>query len=280
MDHFMGFDLLLRICLGRERKLCLYGPAGFIAQVEGKLAGYTWNLVHNYAANFTIEASEYHQDQTLKRAQFCCQQRFTREDLPELLVRDGKLLEEPAFVIRATHFDHKIPTLGFALQENQHVNIWKNRLQEMQLPTGPWLKELKAAIQRGAPDDEPFRAWWRTQEGLQEKFFTVGELKSRILRIVPGQKIAYATDLIYHEANKRQVMQLAQGADMFYIEATFLQEDAEHAAHTYHLTAHQAGVLAREAKVKTMHTFHYSPRYGEDAERFEEESLRAFNALE
>lgn len=278
MDHFMGFDQLLRVCLGREKKLCLYGPENFIAQVESKLAGYTWNLVHNYAANFTVEVNEYHQDQTLKRARFYCHQRFARQDLPATTVSDGKLLEEPAFFIRATHFDHKIPTLGFALQENQHVNIWKNRLVEMQLPTGPWLKELKVAIQQGVPDDELFRAWWRTPEGMQEYFFTIGELKSKILRIVPGQKIAYATDLIFHEANKQQVIQLAHGADMFYIEATFLHEDAEHATHTFHLTAHQAGVLAREAKVKNMRTFHYSPRYGDNAERLEEESLRAFNA--
>jgi ribonuclease Z len=256
----------------------LYGPANFIAQVESKLAGYTWNLVHNYVANFTLEVNEYHQDQTMKRAQFCCHQRFAREDLPELTVNAGKLLEEPAFVIRATHFDHRIPTLGFALQENQHVNIWKNRLQELQLPTGPWLKELKTAIQQGAPDSQPFRAWWHTAEGRQERVFTIGELKSSILRIVPGQKIAYATDLIYHQANKQHVIQLAQGADMFYIEATFLHEDIEHATETYHLTAHQAGLLAREAKVKNMRSFHYSPRYGDNAERFEEESLQAFNA--
>jgi len=276
MDHFMGFDQLLRVCLGRERKLYLYGPENFITQVESRLAGYTWNLVHNYAANFTIEVGEYHQDHTLKRAQFCCQQRFARQDLPPKCIEDGKLLEEPAFVIRATHFDHKIPTLGFALQEHQHINIWKNRLQEMQLPTGPWLRELKSAIQRGAPDSEPFRAWWRTAEGVQERIFSIGELKSKILRIVPGQKIAYATDLIYHETNKQRVVQLAHGADMFYIEATFLHEDIEHAAHTYHLTAHQAGVLAREAKVKNMRTFHYSPRYSDESERFEQESLNAF----
>jgi len=276
MDHFIGFDHLLRICLGRERKLCLYGPADIITQVQSKLAGYTWNLVHNYASNFTIEVNEFHPDQSLRRAQFCCHQRFTRQDLPPFEVTDGKLLQEDAFAVHATHFDHKIPTLGFALQETQHVNIWKNRLQEMDLPTGAWLKELKDAILRGAKDSEPIRAWWRDARGIQEKFYTLGELKERILRIVPGQKIAYATDLVYHPENKQHVVKLVQGADMFFIEATFLAEDAEHAAYTYHLTARQAGVLAREAGVKNMRTFHYSPRYGEHAERFEEQAQRAF----
>jgi len=47
MDHFAGFDRILRIFLGRNKDLYLYGPPGFIQNVEGKLAGYTWNLVEN-----------------------------------------------------------------------------------------------------------------------------------------------------------------------------------------------------------------------------------------
>ena len=45
MDHFIGFDILLRPFLGREKRLHLYGPPGFLNNVEGRLAGYTWNLV-------------------------------------------------------------------------------------------------------------------------------------------------------------------------------------------------------------------------------------------
>jgi len=45
MDHFSGFDHLLRVCVGRDSGVNLYGPARFIAQLEHKLAAYTWNLV-------------------------------------------------------------------------------------------------------------------------------------------------------------------------------------------------------------------------------------------
>ncbi len=48
MDHFIGFDRLLRLTLGREKNLSLYGPPGFLKNVEGKLAGYTWNLADKY----------------------------------------------------------------------------------------------------------------------------------------------------------------------------------------------------------------------------------------
>jgi len=33
LDHFIGFDRVLRICLGREKRLRLYGPPGFADQV-------------------------------------------------------------------------------------------------------------------------------------------------------------------------------------------------------------------------------------------------------
>ena len=45
MDHFAGFDHLLRVCLGRDFGVRLYGPHPFIDQVEHKLHAYTWNLV-------------------------------------------------------------------------------------------------------------------------------------------------------------------------------------------------------------------------------------------
>jgi len=58
MDHFMGFDWLLRISLGREKAMHLFGPARFLEQVEHKLAAYTWNLVANYSTDFTLTVTE------------------------------------------------------------------------------------------------------------------------------------------------------------------------------------------------------------------------------
>ncbi|MDH4081456.1 MAG: hypothetical protein OEU68_16750, partial [Nitrospira sp.] len=48
MDHFIGFDTLLRVALGRGKTLTLFGPPGLIDNVQGKLRGYTWNLVDGY----------------------------------------------------------------------------------------------------------------------------------------------------------------------------------------------------------------------------------------
>src|SRR5262249_13870022 len=49
MDHFAGFDRLLRLCLHRTAPLHLVGPSGFIDQVEHKLRAYNWNLLEECA---------------------------------------------------------------------------------------------------------------------------------------------------------------------------------------------------------------------------------------
>src|SRR5918993_1197484 len=67
MDHFMGFDALLRVALGRGTTLRIYGPPGLIANVQGKLQGYTWNLVDGYP--LAIEVKEFHAH-SIQRAVF------------------------------------------------------------------------------------------------------------------------------------------------------------------------------------------------------------------
>lgn len=78
MDHFIGFDSLVRLLLGREKELHIFGPPGFVAQVEHRLAGYTWNLVETYPTDFTVVAWELHPDDRLVSAEFHCQRGFIR----------------------------------------------------------------------------------------------------------------------------------------------------------------------------------------------------------
>ena len=58
IDHFIGFDYLLRVCFGRNKVIRFYGPKNFIRNVEGKLAGFTWNLVDRYDESITLEVNE------------------------------------------------------------------------------------------------------------------------------------------------------------------------------------------------------------------------------
>jgi ribonuclease Z len=277
MDHFSGFDRMLRLCLGRERELCLYGPTGFIDQVEHKLAAYTWNLVQNYPTDFRLLAHEYTGNQFMRRAQFRCHQRFVRNDLEPQPVAAGIIMDEENLRVRATELDHDIPCLAFALEEKMHLNVWKNRLQELGLPTGPWLQELKRRVRRADADDTPISIGWRDHAGMHQRTVPLGTLRTQVLKIVPGQKIAYVVDAAYHAENARRIVDLARGADVLFIESVFREGDSERAAARFHLTARQAGALARAAGVAHLVPLHFSPRYSDEPDLLRREAEAAFH---
>ena len=261
IDHFIGFTQVLRLCLGREKSLHLFGPPDFIARVEHSLASFTWNLVGNYPTDFTVIASELHPDGTCSTVEFHCRSGFKREQERTERFADGIILEEDAFRIRTAFLDHKTVSLAFALEEKDHVNIMKNRLMELGLPMGPWLADLKRAIMRGEDDDKLVRVWCDVEGGMEERRFNLGELKAKILNIVPGQRIAYVTDAAHTKANAAKIVEIARKADFLFIEAVFLDAEQAQAGERYHLTAREAGLLARQAGVARVIPFHFSPRY-------------------
>jgi ribonuclease Z len=261
MDHFCGFDRLLRVCLGRIGRLRLYGPDGFAAQVAHRLASYTWNLLDRYPVDFVVEAWDVGDDEVMTGLRLRAHARFTPEPIDPRLCKDGVILDEPAFRVRAAVLDHGIPCLGFAIEEHSHVNVWKNRLTELGLPTGPWLTALKDAVIHGLPDDTRINAHWRDRDGDHERTLTLGTLKGDVVRIVPGEALAYITDVAFIEGNCARIVQLARGAARLFIECPFLEEDADQASARAHLTARQAGILAREAGAAIVVPFHFSPRY-------------------
>lgn len=278
MDHFSGFDRLLRLCLGRDKLLRVYGPPGFIDKVESRLASYSWNLVGRYTTNFGIRVVEVETDGTAQTAMFRCRDAFARVPGETIQVNDGVLLDEDGFRVSAVLLDHQIPSLAFSLEEKLHVNVWKNRLQEMGLGVGPWLRDLKDAVLRGDPDDTEIRATWRDGETVRDTTVLLGCVKREALRIVPGQKVTYVVDAVYHAENTRRIVDLARRSDYLFIEAVFLEEDAQRAAERYHLTARQAGTLAQMAGAQRVIPFHFSPRYSTEAERVRDEVFEAFEA--
>ena len=130
MDHFIGFDTLLRTLLGRDKTLHLFGPPDFFQHVEGKLAGYTWNLVSEYENDFVLKVNEVHQDRIYTKT-YICQDRFQPKNAPSSRLFSGNLLEEPSFSVHGVLLDHRIPCLGLALTENFYVNIVKEGLKEL-----------------------------------------------------------------------------------------------------------------------------------------------------
>ncbi len=260
VDHFIGFDHLLRISLGRQKELVVFGPPGITDNVEGKLKGYTWNLVHNYVESLIITVIEVGAT-TIKTTRFRCHRRFEREELHSCSRKDNTLLEEPALRVQFTFVNHLIPILAFCFEEKYHINVKKNELERRNWPPGPWLAEFKKAIYENQSDD------WivvvrspKPDDKILAKV-PLGELRHELVTYTPGQKISYVTDMLFEPESAEKVIDMVSYSHLLYIEACFLDEDKNLAKEKYHLTAAQAGYIAGRAKVHKFILFHFSPKY-------------------
>ena len=275
IDHFIGFDRLLRTVFGREKTITFFGPENFIKNVEGKLTGFTWNLVDRYEESLTFKVVEVREGRLLK-ATFKAIDKFKRVDEQEIELKNGIILEDPLFTVSAAVLEHRVPCLGFSLQENLHVNIKKDRLETMQIVKGSWLNELKQSVLKGRPDSHAIDVPFKGNGKSRQQQLTLGELKEKLIDITPGQKIAYVVDTVYNEQNKRKIIDLVQSADIFFCESPFLADEELRGQERFHLTSHQAGILAREACAKKLSVFHFSRKHISHRERFYEEADKAF----
>jgi ribonuclease Z len=277
MDHFAGFDRMLRVRLGRDAGVVLWGPPGFTDRVEAKLAAYTWNVVRGYATEFVVTAHEVDADWTLRGARFSSRDAFVRKPLEARRVPPGELLRTPAFTVRAAFLDHRTPCLAYCLEESAHINVLKPRLEELGLPTGPWLTQLRRGLRAGSPGTTPVTVRWRDRDGVREREFMLGELASRVVALTPGQRVAYATDAAMTDGNAARIVALSRDADLLFIEAAFLESDRNHALRKSHLTAAFAGRIAAASGARRAVPFHFSTRYLGEGDRLvtEFEAARA-----
>jgi ribonuclease Z len=267
IDHFCGFDRLLRVLLNRDKTVRLHGPEGLIANVAGKLAGYTWNLVDNY--RLRLQVQEIGPRRT-RRVTFSCRERFRARTGAREAPFDGTALEEEGLVVEARHLDHAVPCLGFRLRERVRFNVNGDQLRRHGWQVGPWLGRVKALLRAGRPGTTPVRIPVSEGGRVRLRSLPLALIAEQVIMATPGATLVYVTDIKRSPENDRGVLELAAGADHLYCEAAFMDRDADHAERKHHLTARQAGELARQAGARRLTVFHFSPKYGE-----EEAALRA-----
>lgn len=262
IDHFIGFDMLLRILLPRTEPLNLYGPEGLIDCVEGKLKGFTWNLVTQYPIELIV--CEVRREE-LQRASFRATERFAKRDLGRAPYMEV-LLDTDLLTVRNVRLAHDVPTLAYSIEEKVHMNIDKARLAERGLPVGPWLNSFKRAIRLGMPEEVVDTGAGR---------YRTGDLTD-IYALTKGQKIAYVMDSSPTPENIAAISDFVRGADTLFIEAYYLNREIELARQRNHLTACLAGTIARKACVGNLHLLHFSPRYRDCPGALVEEAMESF----
>ncbi|MFC7267168.1 ribonuclease Z [Streptomyces lutosisoli] len=158
---------------------------------------------------------------------------------------DGVLATTPTYTLEARKLSHPVESFGYRLVEADGRRILPQRLAEHGIK-GPDVGRIQreGALGGVSLDD-------------------VSELRR-------GQRFAFVMDTRLCDG----VYALAEGCDLLVIESTFLDEDEQLATDHGHLTAGQAGRVAKDADVRHLVLTHFSQRYSEPDE-FERQARAA-----
>lgn len=274
VDHFFGFDELLRALLGTPRSLTIVGPEGTGARVASRVDGYSWNLIESDAEARLGADGGPQPPRFLVRELVGGDVRET-EVVPGSAPRDlgarsapgGLVHDADKFTVRATPLAHRdITSLSYLVEEKPRLAVKPDALRARGLAPGVWLDELK---HRAAQGDQGELA-------IGEERFSIPELAKELLVDRQGQRIAYVTDAADSPENRARITALARDVDLFICEATFTRADEARARETAHLPAFASAELARDARVGKLMPFHLSPRYEDTPELIYRELLAIF----
>jgi ribonuclease Z len=259
IDHFVGFDRILRGALNGDQRIRMFGPPGFIDNVDGKFRSYVWNLVDGY--EFSVLVTELHPDGNHKRALFEAKNGFKPEFVD--IVSDISDIDD-GFTLEFEFFDHRTLSMGYRINEPTHYVVEAERLPNYSYRAGKWLSELKKALAAG--DYEAVLAVSLTDGGVAER--SVAQLNEELISIKPPQSITYITDCAPTAENIEKAVKFAANSTLLIIEAPFLEEDMAHAVEKNHLALNLSKEIFWRSKSEFVRFTHFASRYERDKELF------------
>lgn len=159
---------------------------------------------------------------------------------------DGVLATTPSYTLEARRLSHPVESFGYRLVEPDGRRM---------------LPELLAEHGIKGPD----------VGRIQREGALGGVSLDDVSEVRRGQRFAFVMDTRLCEG----VDALAEGCDLLVIESTFLDGDHQLAVDHGHLTAGQAGRVARDAGVRHLVLTHFSQRYSEPEGEFERQARAA-----
>lgn len=157
-------------------------------------------------------------------------------------VEPGVLFEGDDFSVSAFPVHHRGPDcFGYLFEERARRPFLPKKAEQLGIPPGPLRKKLVSGQTVQLPGGE-----------VIEPDQVLGPART-------GTRLVHVGD----SGRTDNLLEVCQQADLLVIEATYLNTEAEMARNFAHLTARQAGELAREAQVKNLILTHVSRRYRE-----------------
>ncbi len=153
-------------------------------------------------------------------------------------VEDGQtFIDKDDYSMKAFRLNHGIECLGYVFEEKDRRRINKKFIETEGIPQGPHLGKL----QRGESI-----TWKGKQINVSDATYKI-----------KGKKIGF----IFDTKTCENCSKIAEDADLLISEATFTDALKENAEQYKHLTAREAGRIAKENAAKRMILTHFSQRY-------------------
>ncbi len=276
VDHFIGFDQIIRHAINRSSPIYVYGPQGLAVQVQHRLLGYSWNLLQPDQIQYYV--TELSKDGAVKKFHLVNHQQFTPKLIEERNQQSGLApvadldLLPGELRLQGVVLDHDIEVVAYRLQYPRQYHVDVERLQKLALPAGPWINDLKQAMAR---DDGAAKI--TVAPGLTK---TAGDLGREILIGPTERSFGYLTDLAFHDDNRQRAQKLFQGVTVLACETSFLLQDEVRARQRLHLTTRDAAQIAAEAGAQELRPFHVSRVYKDRAESVTTEALGFFKKFQ
>ena len=251
IDHFIGFDTIMRMNLRESKNLCFYGPVGLASQIGSRLQGYSWNLTDD--SEFSITCYEL-EDIRVVSYTFRAVNKFI-EDIddrrsyqlthPEFRLEDGTML-------RFAPLSHGVTCLCYSITEPLQARIDKEVLAKSGLTSGTWVGQLLKICSGQIAEPLTLK--------IGDQVKTMEELRDFVYYPKPSRH-AYVTDTILNRDSMASIRWVAMGAAEVACEACYRHAELDKGRTNRHLTSRQAGRIAKELKAGELHLFHYSRRY-------------------
>jgi ribonuclease Z len=162
-----------------------------------------------------------------------------------------RVFETRDFTIKAERMSHGTPCLAYSFQEKDKLRVDKKKIKKLGLKG-----ERVGKLAEGK--DVEYKG-----KKVKSKDFTYEQ---------KGKKISFVLDT----RKSRKIEKFAENSDLLVMESTYLSRDKNLAKKYGHLTAKQAGEIARASKSDRLVLTHISQRYSKEEKELLKEAKKEF----
>ena len=168
---------------------------------------------------------------------------------------EGKFFENSDFVLEAEKMEHGTPCLAYSFTEKEKLRIDKNKLEKLGVK-GKLISELAKG---------------------KDIVWNSKKIKaSQITYRQESRKISFILDTKINPNCEK----IAKDSDLLICESTYTEKEADKAGEYKHLTAKQAGEIAKKSKSKKLILTHLSQRYENKEKLILAEARKVFKNTE